>query len=102
AQGGTLFLDEIGDVPLSMQVKRLRLIESGTFRRVGGVEVLRAEFRLVAATHKPLKAMIGDGRFRPVLYYRISAYPISLPAVRERPGDMPHLGHSMLRRLAAV
>ncbi|CFK97860.1 sensory box sigma-54 dependent transcriptional regulator [Burkholderia pseudomallei] len=85
-----------------MQVKLLRLIESGTFRRVGGVEVLRADFRLVAATHKPLKAMIGDGRFRPDLYYRISAYPISLPAVRERPGDMPLLVDSILRRIAAL
>ncbi|WP_154731462.1 sigma-54 interaction domain-containing protein, partial [Burkholderia pseudomallei] len=102
AQGGTLFLDEIGDVPLSMQVKLLRLIESGTFRRVGGVEALCADFRLVAATHKPLKAMIGDGRFRPDLYYRISAYPISLPAVRERPGDMPLLVDSILRRIAAL
>ncbi|KGC32542.1 sigma-54 interaction domain-containing protein [Burkholderia pseudomallei] len=102
AQGGTLFLDEIGDVPLSMQVKLLRLIESGTFRRVGGVEVLRADFRLVAATHKPLKEMIGDGRFRQDLYYRISAYPIPLPAVRERPGDIPLLVDSILRRIAAL
>ena len=68
AQGGTLFLDEIGDVPLPMQVKLLRLIESGTFRRVGGVEALRADFRLVAATHKPLREMIDDGRFRQDLF----------------------------------
>ncbi|RQR56890.1 PAS domain-containing protein [Burkholderia sp. Bp9126] len=100
AQGGTLFLDEIGDVPLPMQVKLLRLIESGTFRRVGGVEALRADFRLVAATHKPLRAMVDDGRFRQDLYYRISAFPISLPALRERHGDIALLAMSILRRIA--
>jgi len=100
AQGGTLFLDEIGDVPLPMQVKLLRLIESGTFRRVGGVEALRADFRLVAATHKPLREMIDDGRFRQDLYYRISAFPIPLPALRERQGDVALLAESILRRIA--
>jgi transcriptional regulator with PAS, ATPase and Fis domain len=100
AQGGTLFLDEIGDVPLPMQVKLLRLIESGTFRRVGGVEALRADFRLVAATHKPLREMIDDGRFRQDLYYRISAFPIQLPALRERRGDVALLAESILRRIA--
>ncbi|HJV79469.1 sigma-54 interaction domain-containing protein [Noviherbaspirillum sp.] len=98
AQGGTLFLDEIGDVPLAMQVKLLRLIESGAFRRVGGLETLRADFRLVAATHKPLKEMITDGRFRPDLYYRISAFPIHLPALRERVDDIPLLVNSILQR----
>ncbi|QTO47042.1 sigma-54 interaction domain-containing protein [Burkholderia latens] len=100
AQGGTLFLDEIGDVPLPMQVKLLRLIESGTFRRVGGVEALRADFRLVAATHKPLREMIDDGRFRQDLYYRINAFPIQLPALRERRGDVTLLAESILRRIA--
>ncbi len=100
AQGGTLFLDEIGDVPLPMQVKLLRLIESGTFRRVGGVEALRADFRLVAATHKPLREMIDDGRFRQDLYYRISAFPIALPPLRERRGDVALLAESILRRIA--
>ncbi|KIF83780.1 Fis family transcriptional regulator [Noviherbaspirillum autotrophicum] len=101
AQGGTLFLDEIGDVPLAMQVKLLRLIESGTFRRVGGLETLHADFRLVSATHKPLKAMMADGRFRQDLYYRISAFPIHLPALRERNDDIPLLVNSMLQRSAA-
>ncbi|KWA10238.1 sigma-54 interaction domain-containing protein [Burkholderia territorii] len=100
AQGGTLFLDEIGDVPLPMQVKLLRLIESGTFRRVGGVEALRADFRLVAATHKPLREMIDDGRFRQDLYYRINAFPIPLPPLRERRGDVALLAESILRRIA--
>ncbi|HEX7651053.1 MAG TPA: sigma 54-interacting transcriptional regulator, partial [Noviherbaspirillum sp.] len=94
----TLFLDEIGDVPLSMQVKLLRLIESGTFRRVGGLETLRADFRLVAATHKPLRKMIAEEKFREDLYYRISAFPIHLPSLRERAGDIPLLVDSILRR----
>ncbi|WP_194711937.1 sigma-54 interaction domain-containing protein [Noviherbaspirillum soli] len=100
ARGGTLFLDEIGDVPLGMQVKLLRLIETGTFRRVGGVETLQADFRLVAATHKPLREMVADGRFRQDLYYRISAFPIELPALRERIGDIPILVDSFLQRMA--
>ncbi|NGY03218.1 sigma-54 interaction domain-containing protein [Solimonas terrae] len=100
AHGGTLFLDEIGDVPLAMQVKLLRLIESGTFRRVGGVEPLRADFRLVSATHKPLAAMVAEGSFRQDLYYRISAFPVHLPALRERADDLPLLVESLLQRIA--
>ncbi|MFL9965403.1 sigma 54-interacting transcriptional regulator [Paraburkholderia sediminicola] len=99
AQGGTLFLDEIGDVPLSMQVKLLRLIETGTFRRVGGTETLHSDFRLVAATHKHLLEMTRDGRFRQDLYYRISAFPIGLPPLRERRGDIVLLVDSILQRI---
>jgi len=98
AEGGTLFLDEMGDVPLPMQVKLLRLIESGTFRRVGGIESLKANFRLVAATHQPLQQQVADGRFRQDLYYRISAFPIHLPALRERLEDIPVLVESFLQR----
>ena len=98
AEGGTLFLDEIGDVPLAMQVKLLRVIESGTFRRVGGVETHKADFRLVAATHKPLRQMVASGQFRQDLYYRISAFPIHLPALRDRRGDIPMLVDTFLQR----
>lgn len=98
AAGGTLFLDEIGDVPLGMQVKLLRLIESGTFRRVGATETQQANFRLVAATHKPLQQMVADGSFRQDLYYRIAAFPIYLPPLRERAGDIPLLVDSFLQR----
>lgn len=98
AQGGTLFLDEIGDVPLGMQVKLLRLIESGTYRRVGSIETQHADFRLVAATHKPLEKMVEEGAFRKDLYYRISAFPIHLPALRERIDDIPLLVTSFLER----
>jgi DNA-binding NtrC family response regulator len=98
AQGGTLFLDEIGDVPLAMQVKLLRLIESGTYRRVGSVETLHANFRLVAATHKPLEEMMTSGAFRADLYYRLSTFPIRLPPLRERVEDIGLLANSFLQR----
>ncbi|NUT86145.1 sigma 54-interacting transcriptional regulator [Pseudomonas corrugata] len=98
AQGGTLFLDEIGDVPLAMQVKLLRLIESGTYRRVGSVETLHANFRLIAATHKPLEMMMEKGEFRQDLYYRISAFPIQLPPLRNRVEDIGLLVNSFLQR----
>ena len=101
AQGGTLFLDEIGDVPLAMQVKLLRLIESGAYRRVGGVETLHANFRLVAATHKPLEQMMAQGAFRQDLYYRISVFPILLPPLRERAEDITLLVNSFLQRTGA-
>jgi two-component system response regulator HydG len=100
AAGGTLFLDEVGDIPLHMQVKLLRLLETGTFRRVGGVETLRADFRLVAATHRGVKTMVEEGSFRRDLYYRISAFPIHLPALRERREDIPMLVEGLLVRLA--
>ncbi|MFZ4758860.1 MAG: sigma-54 interaction domain-containing protein [Burkholderiaceae bacterium] len=98
AKGGSLFLDEMGDVPLSMQVKLLRLIETGTFRRVGAVETQQADFRLIAATHKPLQQMVEDGRFRQDLFYRISVFPIHLPPLRERAADIPMLVDSFLQR----
>lgn len=100
AHGGTLFLDEIGEVPLAMQVKLLRLIESGSFRPVGSLRTVHSDFRLVAATHKPLKEMVGDGSFRQDLFYRISAFPIRLPALRERSEDLPLLIDSLLQRAA--
>jgi DNA-binding NtrC family response regulator len=99
ASGGTLFLDEVGDIPLAQQVKLLRLIESSTYRRVGGVTPLRADFRLVAATHRDLRKMVLDGTFRSDLYYRISAYPVQVPTLRERPEDILLLADSLLSRL---
>lgn len=98
AHGGTLFLDEIGDVPLALQVKLLRLLETGTYRRVGSVQTQQADVRLLAATHLPLDAMTQDGRFRKDLYYRLSALPIRLPALRERRQDIPVLAETFLRK----
>lgn len=99
ASGGTLFLDEVGDIPLGLQVKLLRLLETGTFRRVGGVEALRADFRLVAATHRDLKTMVEAGTFRRDLYYRLSVFPIELPALRDRREDIGLLADTLLSRL---
>lgn len=100
AHGGTLFLDEIGEVPLAMQVKLLRLIESGSFRPVGSTRTVHADFRLISATHKPLKEMAAEGTFREDLYYRISGFPIRLPSLRERVEDLPLLCESLLQRMA--
>ncbi len=100
ASGGTLFLDELGDIPLAMQVKLLRLLETGTYRRVGGVEILRSDFRLVAATHRGLPRMIEAGAFRADLFYRINVFAIRVPALAERREDIPLLAQSFLERVA--
>jgi two-component system response regulator HydG len=100
ASGGTLFLDEIGDLPLALQVKLLRLLETGTFRRVGGVEVLPADFRLISATHRDLDAMVKAETFRRDLYYRLNTFPIHTPSLRERAPDLALLADSLLSRVA--
>jgi DNA-binding NtrC family response regulator len=99
ADGGTLFLDEIGDVPLALQVKLLRLLESGTFRPVGSAEVRRSNFRLVCATHRNLRQLVDSGQFRSDLYYRINVFPIHLASLAERREDIPLLARSLLQRL---
>jgi transcriptional regulator with PAS, ATPase and Fis domain len=99
AAGGTLFIDEVGDIPLPLQVKLLRVVETGLFRRVGGSEMQRTDFRLVAATHRDLRELVAAGGFRPDLYYRISTFPVTVPPLRERPGDILLLAESMLRGL---
>ncbi|GAB4402897.1 MAG: sigma 54-interacting transcriptional regulator [Rhodoferax sp.] len=101
ASGGTLFLDEIGDIPLSMQVKLLRLLETGTYRRVGSAEQRLADVRIVSATHRDLHAMMAQGLFREDLYYRLSTFPIRLPALRERRQDIPLLAPALLERVAS-
>lgn len=99
ASGGTLFLDEVGDIPLGLQVKLLRLLETGTYRRVGGVEQLRTDFRLISATHRDLKKMVDQEVFRKDLYYRISTFPIHLPSLAERHNDIPLLAATLLERI---
>ena len=101
AHGGTLFLDEIGDVPLGMQVKLLRLLETGTYRAVGSTQIKRADFRLVSATNKNLPGLIDSGEFREDLYYRINAFPIELPPLRERQGDIALIAESLLSKLSS-
>lgn len=100
ASGGTLFLDELGDIPLGMQVKLLRLLETGTFRRVGASDFLKSDIRLISATHRNLRAMVEEGRFRQDLYYRLNTFPIALPALRERRSDIPLLAEALLERVA--
>lgn len=100
ANGGTLFLDEIGDLPPSQQVKLLRLLESGTFRRVGGISSIPARFRVIAATHRDLAQMVRDGSFRADLYYRLAVFPLRLPPLRERQEDIPLLAEALLARVA--
>lgn len=100
ADGGTLFLDEIGDVPLSMQVKLLRLIETGTYRPVGSSQIKYADFRLICATHKDIASMVKSGEFRSDLYYRINVFPIQMPALRERKEDLPSLVNALLQRIS--
>ena len=98
--GGTLFLDEIGDMPLALQAKILRLLQEQTFERVGGNETVRTDVRLIAATHRDLKAWSAEGKFRPDLYYRLSVFTIHLPPLRERGDDLPLLVQHYLRRFS--
>jgi len=100
ASGGTLFLDEVGDIPLTMQVKLLRLLETGTYRRVGGTELRHADIRVLSATHRDLEQMVAQGGFRQDLYYRLSTFPIHLPPLRERRGDIVLLASALLQRVA--
>jgi len=99
AQGGTLFLDEIGDMPLPMQVKLLRVLQERTYERVGGNQPIRADVRIIAATHRQLEGMIADGRFREDLYYRLNVFPIETPALKERADDLPLLVQELQARL---
>src|SRR5262245_4111579 len=99
--GGTLFLDEIGDMPLALQAKILRLLQDQTFERVGGNETIHTDVRLIAATHRDLKAWSADGRFRPDLYYRLGVFTIHLPPLRERADDLPLLVGHYLRRFSS-
>jgi sigma-54 specific flagellar transcriptional regulator A len=99
AEGGTLFLDEIGDMPLSMQVKILRVLQERTFEKVGSNRTQTANVRVIAATHKHLEEMIGTGDFREDLYYRLNVFPIEMPALRERVEDIPLLINELIARM---
>jgi two-component system nitrogen regulation response regulator GlnG len=95
---GTIFLDEVGDMPLALQAKLLRVLHEQAFERVGGNETVRTDVRLIAATHRDLKAWLDEGRFRADLYYRLSAFTIELPPLRDRGDDLPMLVRHYLRR----
>ncbi|WP_337841106.1 sigma-54-dependent Fis family transcriptional regulator [Rheinheimera sp.] len=98
AQGGTLFLDEIGDMPLPMQVKLLRVLQERVYERVGGSQPIKADVRIIAATHRALEQMIEEGRFREDLFYRLNVFPIETPALRERAEDLPALVQELVHR----
>ena len=98
AEGGTLFLDEIGDMPQPMQVKLLRVLQEKTFERVGGSKSIKANVRIIAATHQNLEEMIKEGSFREDLYYRLNVFPIETPALRDRKEDIPLLLKELLSR----
>jgi len=102
ASGGTLFLDEIGELPLVLQVKLLRLLETATYRRGGGLDWLPADFRLVVATHRDLRAMVQAESFRRDLYFRINTFPVHTPALHERAEDIPLLAASLLERVDRI
>jgi len=101
AQGGTLFLDEIGDMPMEAQTRLLRVLQSGEFSPVGGARAIRADVRIIAATHQELPRLIADGQFREDLYYRLNVVPIRLPSLRERGPDVGELARHFLDRAAA-
>ncbi|MBM4015512.1 MAG: sigma-54-dependent Fis family transcriptional regulator [Planctomycetes bacterium] len=91
AEGGTIFLDEIGDMPLSLQAKLLRFLESKSFRRVGGLKEIKVDVRVIAATHRRLPELVATGQFRGDLYYRLNVIPIEIPPLKERPEDIQDL-----------
>jgi two-component system NtrC family response regulator len=98
ANGGTLFLDEIGELSLEIQKRFLRVLDTKTYRRVGGDQELYSDFRLIAATHRDLDEMISKGKFREDLLYRLDTFHIHLPALRDRPEDIPLLAHHHLEQ----
>jgi PAS domain S-box-containing protein len=99
AHGGTLFIDEIGELPLPLQARLLRALETGTIRRIGGTGYVRIDVRIIAATNRDMRQMAADGLFRQDLYYRLSAFPITVPPLRERKDDIPRLAEHFLSRM---
>jgi len=110
ANQGSLFLDEVGDIPLELQAKLLRVLQEGEFERLGGLQTLRVNVRLICATHQNLTALVSEGEFRSDLYYRLNVFPISVPPLRERPEDIAPLimhfvhtfGRSMNKEIVEV
>ena len=100
AHGGTLFLDEIGELDGNLQAKLLRVLQERTFERVGGTREIAVDVRVIATTNRNLKQSVADGKFREDLYYRLNAFPIELPPLRDRPSDIPRLARFFLGRAA--
>ena len=98
AQGGTVFLDEIGDMPLSLQTKMLKVIETKSFRRIGGDRDITADTRIIAATNQPLETLIREKKFREDLFFRLNILSLTTPPLRERMEDIPELIEHFLER----
>jgi formate hydrogenlyase transcriptional activator len=100
ANKGTLFLDEVGDIPLELQSKLLRVLQEREFERLGSTRAIRADFHLLAATHRDLEEMVKSGAFRSDLYYRLNIFPIEIPSLRERQEDIPLLVWHFVKKYA--
>src|SRR4029077_20849330 len=97
-EGGTIFLDDIDDIPLSMQVKLLRVLQNRTIERLGGTRTVPVNVRVIAGTKRDLKRLVADGTFREDLYYRLNVLPVTLPPLRERREDIPALIEHFIER----
>lgn len=100
AHGGTIFLDEIGDLPPNVQVKLLRVLQEGTFERLGSAKPIQSDFRVIAATNKDLSAEVEKGSFRQDLYYRLNVFPIAIPPLRDRKEDIPLMAHHFIDKFS--
>jgi len=99
AHGGTLFIDEVCELPLALQTKLLRVLETGRIRRIGGTEYIQVDVRVVAATNRDIESMVARGDFRKDLYYRLSAFPVQIPALRDHKDDIPAIAEYFLSRI---